>query len=581
MADGIYKTRVLGINLPDDVYSFLESEGMEVFHGTYGPKVDTREVQLDWNTLPIKSQFKLPDNLHEYDVIIEDMHHDEIVDYNLEDNNKDIAISEFNNHIRKLYICKPQNVFDPVPLGCDLVKTGIEAKKNNTLIKILFQENPYQILYFGIDSQNMVPGPRGSFSNYCYIENFSSKIISGDKVKLTEYALSHKLFDGLLSEISYVQTYRAPIIRELGYNEKKDDNFYPLLTNIQGDVISYMYYNKPRNSFTFMFPRVKYEKEIIKRLFNISLYKHFSDIFPSQTANAWLTKDEYELPDVIKLEHEKKAIKQKAEDEIEAKDNEIKACHDKLAFLYGMLTDTGEDLVEDVVTYLQWLGFVNVKKADDEVKEGGILQEDIQVELNANDLLIIEVKGVHGTSTDNECAQIEKNILRRYHERKYKNVYGLYIVNNEIGKEPLKRTLPPFNNTQIQDAKNSCRGLAYSYQLFNLYFEIKDGIITKEDARKSLLDFGLVNFRKGFLSIGIPNKYYKQHTVICFDLHNTAIKINDYLYYEDNRKRMQKVQVQSIQQDKSPMQTVSNGQTGLGIDKAIPNGVEIFIKLQY
>jgi hypothetical protein len=580
MADGIYKTRVLGINLPDDVYSFLESEGMEVFHGTYGPKVDAREVQLDWNTLPIKPQFKLPDNLHEYDVIIEDMHHDEIVDYNLEDNNKDIAISEFNNHIRKLYICKPQNVFDPVPLGCDLVKTGIEAKKNNTLIKILFQENPYQILYFGIDSQNMVPGPRGSFSNYCYIENFSSKIISGDKVKLTEYALSQKLFDGLLSEISYVQTYRAPIIRELGYNEKKDDNFYPLLTNIQGDVISYMYYNKPRNSFTFMFPRVKYEKEIIKRLFNSSLYKHFSDIFPSQTANAWLTKDEYELPDVIKLEHEKKAIKQKAEDEIEAKDNEIKECHDKLAFLYGMLTDTGDDLVEDVVNYLQWLGFDNVEKADDEVDEGGLLQEDIRVELNANDLLIIEVKGVHGTSTDNECAQIGKNILRRFHEHKYHSVYGLYIVNNEIGKEPLKRTLPPFNNTQIQDARNSYRGLAYTYQLFNLYFEIQDGIITKKEAQKCLLDVGLVGFRKNFKLIGVPYSYFKQNTIICLELNNTEIKEGDFFYFEDSRKRLQKLQIKSIEQENTPVSSVCNGKTGFGLVNAVPRGAEILIKKQ-
>lgn len=398
---------------------------------------------------------------------------------------------------------------------------------------------------------------------------------------MTDYELSHMLFEGLISDISYVQTYRTPLVRDFNYSEKKDKNFYPLLINDEDDVISYVYYNKPRKSFTFMFPRVKDEKEILKRLFYKSLYKHFSDLFPLQTANAWLSKEEYELPEVIRLEQDKENIRQKAEKEIEAKDNEIKACHDKLAFLYGLLIDTGDDLVNDVFTYLQWLGLDNVKKADDDVEEGGVLQEDLQIRLKDNDMLIIEVKGVHGTSTDNECAQIGKNILRRTHEHKYHDVYGLYLVNNELGKEPLKRTLPPFKDIQIQDAKNSYRGLAYTYQLFNLYFEIEDGIITKEEARTSLLDYGLVNFRKKFKSLGVPYKYFKQNTVVCIDLKCTEIKVGDFFYFEDNRKRLQRVQIKSIEQDKKSLTSVCNGKTGLGLDQAIPNVAEILIKQNY
>ena len=245
-----------------------------------------------------------------------------------------------------------------------------------------------------------------------------------------------------------------------------------------------------------------------------------------------------------------------------------------------MLTSTGDDLVNDVVTYLQWLGFANVKKADDEVKEGGLLQEDIQVELNANDLLIIEVKGVHGTSTDNECGQIGKNVLRRMREHKYNNVYGLYIVNNEMGKEPLKRTFPPFNETQIQDAENSTRGLAYTYQLFNLYFEIESGIITKEEAQKSLLDYGLVDFRKNFKSVGVPYSYFKQNTIICLEIQNTEIKIGDFFYFEDGRKRLQKVEIKSIEQENTPVSFVCNGKTGFGLVNAVPRGAEILIKKQ-
>ena len=195
-------------------------------------------------------------------------------------------------------------------------------------------------------------------------------------------------------------------------------------------------------------------------------------------------------------------------------------------------------------------------------------------------MLIIEVKGVHGTSTDNECGQIGKNVLRRMREHKYNNVYGLYIVNNEKGKEPLKRTFPPFNETQIQDAENSTRGLAYTYQLFNLYFEIESGIVTKEEAQKSLLDYGLVDFRKNLKSLGVPYKYIKHRTIICLELNNTEIKEGDFFYFEDGRKRLQKVQIKSIEQEGKPLTSVDNGKTGFGLDKAVPNGVEILIKTE-
>lgn len=575
MADESYKTRVLGINLSDDVYAFLEEEGMDVFHGGYGPKIDACGKFEAKSYLPISNRINLPENLHEYEVIIEDMHHSQVEEY-LPQNNKSIALlsDDSEDSIVSLVIHRPQNQYDPVPLGCYYVSEGLR-KKRSPIIKINFQEEIYQASYKGMSSDRNVKDI-ATLTNYLYLEDFCKENINGDKIKLTEYQLSYDLFEGLTDEMSYVQTYFHP--RMPDNNLSKD--FIPLLTNDQGDIISYIYFNNSNGNVSIMLPQLKDKLKLLKRLFYNFLYKYESEFFPMQTANAWLSNEEYELPEVIKHEQDKENIRQKAEKEIEAKDNEIKACHDKLAFLYGMLTSTGDDLVNDVVTYLQWLGFANVKKADDEVKEGGLLQEDIQVELNANDLLIIEVKGVHGTSTDNECGQIGKNVLRRMREHKYNNVYGLYIVNNEMGKEPLKRTFPPFNETQIQDAENSTRGLAYTYQLFNLYFEIESGIITKEEAQKSLLDYGLVDFRKNFKSVGVPYSYFKQNTIICLEIQNTEIKIGDFFYFEDGRKRLQKVEIKSIEQENTPVSFVCNGKTGFGLVNAVPRGAEILIKKQ-
>lgn len=575
MAHENYKTRVLGINLSDDVYNFLIEEGMDVSYGVYGPKIDACGKFETNSYLPISNRIALPDNLHEYDVIIEDMHHTQVEEY-LPQKNKSRALlsDDREDSIISLIIHRPQNQYDPVPLGCFYVSQDLRMK-SGPIIKINFQEKFYEANYKGVSSDRYIRS-FATFSNYQYLEKFCKEGINGNKIKLTEYQLSYDLFEGLTDEMSYVQTYFHP--RMPDNNLSKD--FIPLLTNDQGDIISYIYFNNSNGNVSIMLPQLKDKLKLLKRLFYKFLYKYESEFFPMQTANAWLSNEEYELLEVIKLKQDKENIRQKAEKEIEAKDNEIKACHDKLAFLYGMLTGTGDDLVNDVVTYLKWLGFDDVRKADDDVEESGLLQEDIQVRLPDNDLLIIEVKGVHGTSTDNECGQIEKNVLRRIREHKNINVYGLYIVNNEMGKEPLKRTFPPFNETQIKDAENSTRGLAYTYQLFNLYFEIESGIITKEEAQKSLLDYGLVDFRKNLKSLGVPYKYIKQNTIICLEIQNTEIKIGDFFYFEDGRKRLQKVQIKSIEQEGKPLTSVDNGKTGFGLDKAVPNGVEMLIKTE-
>ena len=122
-------------------------------------------------------------------------------------------------------------------------------------------------------------------------------------------------------------------------------------------------------------------------------------------------------------------------------------------------------------------------------------------------LLVIEIKGIGGTSTDGQCSQIEKIKNRRMQERRNFDVFGLYIVNHQRYQPPLLRENPPFKREQIQDAENDKRGLLTTWQLFNLYFSIKNGCISKEEARKALLKYGLIEFSpQNCVSLGEPVK---------------------------------------------------------------------------
>lgn len=570
-------TRVLSIDMGQEVVDFLRKENLETYDGTFGPLVDARNVDYCWDRLPIYLEQNLPDNLHEYSVVIEDLGFErETIPYDLEQVDKQKAIADTDSSFKSLCLAKPINIFDPVPFCCFLLKSNFETKKGE-LIKIIFQAPKYEVPYSGIRMSNNIHSI-GVFSNYQNILDFTQKSLSGDRVKLVnEYRLSEILFSGLENQLSYSQTFFHPSIPKNGiYDTEPNPHFIPLLLNEQGDIISYVYFEK--KTCTFVLPQIENKVVLLERLFTNCLYRNFSELFPLQTKNTWLTKKEYELPEIVQLCEEKEEARQIYENTIEQKDKSIAEIRKKYNFLYAMLTETGDSLVNNVKQYLEWLGFDNVQSMDEEVKEGEDFQEDLQIHLANNELLIIEVKGLYGTSKDNECSQISKIELRRIHERKYSNVYALYIVNNERGKEPLKRQMPPFTETQIKDAEFAHRAMAYTYQLFNLYFEIETGIISKEEARNALFQNGLVDFRSNFKSIGKPYDYFKNNKVACIELHDTILSVGDKVYFEDDRKRLNVVEIVNIQVDRQNKQTVKDGKVGIEFNMKIPKGAVLLYK---
>lgn len=570
-------TRVLSIDMGQEVVDFLRKENLETYDGTFGPLVDARNVDYCWDRLPIYLEQNLPDNLHEYSVVIEDLGFErKTIPYDLEQVDKQKAIADTDSSFKSLCLAKPRNVFDPVPFCCFLLKSNFETKKGE-LIKIIFQAPKYEVQYSGIRMSNNIHSI-GVFSNYQNILDFTQKSLSGDRVKLVnEYRLSEILFSGLENQLSYSQTFFHPSIPKNGiYDTEPNPHFIPLLLNEQGDIISYVYFEK--KTCTFVLPQIENKVVLLERLFTNCLYRNFSELFPLQTKNTWLTKKEYELPEIVQLCEEKEEARQIYENTIEQKDKSIAEIRKKYNFLYAMLTETGDSLVNNVKQYLEWLGFDNVQSMDEEVKEGEDFQEDLQIHLANNELLIIEVKGLYGTSKDNECSQISKIELRRIHERKYSNVYALYIVNNERGKEPLKRQMPPFTETQIKDAEFAHRAMAYTYQLFNLYFEIETGIISKEEARNALFQNGLVDFRSNFKSIGKPYDYFKNNKVACIELHDTILSVGDKVYFEDDRKRLNVVEIVNIQVDRQNKQVVKDGKVGIEFNMKIPKGAVLLYK---
>ena len=336
-------TRVLSIDMGQEVVDFLRKENLETYDGTFGPFVDARNVDYCWDRLPIYLEQDLPDNLHEYSVVIEDLGFErKTIPYDLGQIHKQKVIADTDSSFKSLCLVNPINIFDPVPFCCFLLKSKFETKKGK-LIEIIFQAQKYEVRYSGIRFSNNTHNI-GVFSNYQNIVDFTQKSLSGDRVKLVkEYRLSEILFSGLEDQLRYSQTFYHPTISKNGsYDTEPNPHFIPLLLNEQGDIISYVYFEK--KTCTFVLPQIENKVVLLERLFTNCLYRNFSELFPLQTKNTWLTKKEYELPEIVQLCEEKEEARHIYENTIEQKDKSIAEIRKKYNFLYAMLTETGDSV---------------------------------------------------------------------------------------------------------------------------------------------------------------------------------------------------------------------------------------------
>lgn len=563
------KTKICCLDVSQNIIDYLSND-FDVYNGSLGKKVD---VSYSYDlTKQLLLNHDLPKNLHEYDIIIDEMCKFDHIPFSKEDHTRKNII---DNNASYFILEYPNNVFDPIPCGSNILKNLLQHKQDKVPIKILFQEKKYDINY---TVRNIANNRTSSYncSNYDHIQDFTKNSLIGQEVLLNDSQLSKILYEKFLNEISYYQTYDHPKKKD---NEKGtyilNTNFIPLLKNKNGQIVSYAWITE--NDITFMLPQLESKVELLQILFNEIIYKHFSEYIPTITANSWLNNSDYYLPGHQPLLEKKEENRRRFENEEKEIDEAIKDNKSKNDFLHKILTETGDFLVEAITQYLRWLGFTNVI-IKDETAENGLLEEDIQIDLKEKGLLIIEVKGINGTSTDAECSQIHKIKFRRCEQRGKFDVYALYIVNNERCIEPLKRTLPPFNEIQIQDAINDKRGLAYTWQFFNLYFNIENNIITKEEARERLLNNGLIDFTPALLELGKPYKYYQSDTVVCLTLNQDyEIKVDDELIYEKDG-RYYKERILEIQQDGNCVQTASNGSFGIKIQNKIPRNKILYLK---
>lgn len=565
------RPQILTLNLTEISNSSLVEKGFNVYKGSLGKLVDTKNEKHTFKYHLLNNDF--PANSHEYDIVIVDFSNEETIDYERSDNKRERNKTENNSYL----ICKyPQTIFDPRGLSSHaFVQEMREIMKKECLI-IVFQNESVDIEYKIVEENGERPISKGSqdANFYEFVPNFyfqQNKFGKETKVLSNNGELTSFL-EKFNKDFTYENTFYHPTIWE---NDEKipDPRFYPIIENLNNEIISYVYITEKQ--VVFVFPVMEDNSEFLPTFLNSIAPSIQPALFPYSTKNKWTENPIYALPNHKRLIEEKEKIEEDFKKSLEIKNKEIKLNNDKYSFLHKILTETGDELVSSVIQFLEWLGFENV--IDMDTQTDGLKEEDIQIE-NEKGLLVIEVKGIGGTSKDSECSQISKIKYRRAKERSKFDVYGLYLVNHQRHIPAKERENPPFTKEQLQDSINDERGLLTTWSLFNLYYEIQNGIITKEEARAVLYNYGLISFiPQNITLVDTIKEIFVKGEVFILNINGVKLKTGDNLYIEKNGK-FKLLTILEIKLDDKIVQEASKGEIGIKGNIKVSKNSKVWIK---
>lgn len=565
--------KVCLVDTAPDVSALLTQKLYDCTTATLGGDVKTPKDRAGMQTY-LRPLVMLPSNLHEFHVVVVDLAKTDGID-------ESEARVELKNTSGKtayaLVSSYPAQVFNSKGFGATTFSREIiDVLKKQSVVVIFAAENEevhYDLAEIGIHGARVVEQLDCETLRLCSgIKEFKNKF--GKTIELHKKETRFHSFIGkYLKGAHYEVTFPHPTVWKKG-NSQPDEKFLPILANAAGEIVGYAMFVD--EGAVFVLPQLARKAEFLVEFFD-NLAGVFPDVFPYNGMFAWLDDGSHPLPGEEEIREQRAAIEAQYVTDVAENETAIANLKSEFSFLRVMLSGTGDELVEAVREYFVWLGYSSAKAMDEHSED--TLEEDIQIDLEPG-VLVVEVKGIGGTSKDKECAQISKIKNRRQEERKAWDVLALYIVNHQRYVSPKLRMNPPFTPNQIKDALLDKRGLITTYQLYNAYFDILRGLITKDDVRTQLLGFGHVKIAPPELTeIGVVEEVFQNGRVVILQLDEATVSVGRKLYILKNDVYETR-NVVGIQLDGVPVDRASGGEFGIQVDAAIKKGSRILIPTQ-
>lgn len=563
--------KICSFDLDNKTTEQLKLQGYNVESSSLGSlvKINNNEHGKGYYCLP---NGIFPENLHEFELLIFDQFN---IDEKYYINNEHEKTNIKDNNDKYIFCAYPQNIFDPRPFTSSIIKDQISIIQSKPSIVIIFANKFERIEYNIVTKGKYSTNPVSTINctNYSFMPNeipFKDNKLGKEVRIVSKNTTLQSILSKFISEFEYRVVFNhRQVWSDRGHVNK--DNFSPLMLNTHDEIIAYAEISEKQ--LTIVLPNLNDKSSLLNELLNNFLPEIQPEIFPNSSKATWKSEELYLLPNEKQLGENKSLLIEKHNTDIIKIDKKIKKNKDKYSFLHNILTLTGDELVIEIIKYLKWLGFDNIKNMDEESNKK---EEDIQIDLPDGSLLVIEAKGIGGTSKDDECAQISKIRSRRCEERDCFDVYALYIVNHQRHLPPLKRKNPPFTNDQISDSELNKRGLITTWQLFNLFFDLQNKILTKEHVMKKFCETGLINFSDDLKEFTTIKEILRNGYIIIFDIKNDKITKNTELY-RCGDYRFEKIDIQSLQIDGKDVQLAENCEIGIKTNYKFKVGDKLYL----
>jgi len=285
-------------------------------------------------------------------------------------------------------------------------------------------------------------------------------------------------------------------------------NHYPVIINRNGDEIaSYGSVYEKRNLPVYVIlPQLKNNANALVKL--LELVAHLRpELFPDREVREWFTSDDFAFAEENAIKGQIDAKIKETIAFIEKKRAEKAEVAQRYSFIKKILVareDAGlapeDKLSTNVQKVLEFLGF-EVEDIDAKIR-GAIRKEDFWVKEGREFLAITEVTGTNAKNPKTKeyndlLGRMTTIFKRRDLVPDASKISGLLVVNYDIDTHARKR--PRLYSGEAEEivaaAKDQNIGLLSTVELYDIAIAAKDNLITREEARRLIKQFGRIEFK--------------------------------------------------------------------------------------
>jgi len=554
------KPKVLLIDLPDEVLESTHSAGFNASGGTFGSPY---KVELGDEYVPVIPKAHLP-NYTEQEIIFVNLKPPETANGPL--GSKTLSKGEND------WWCKcNKGEIDPRSRVMFSAKSDFNRILENGGLFVIFAEPRL------LQTQVFAKIEHGSLHvrEHIWADNWSFLSVIGNLTinaevpgrEITVPDSDHILFQFLRNNIKdakYTATFSP--------SSRFEKQWIPILHNKFGNCVGGLIVPENSKGRILILPQISKKDDAVVTLLREVLPDLSPHLFPHIEGVRWVERDEYELVPVLNYKAGKVEVQLRAERELEELDERISKERSKLGFLHGILTKTDKELVVDVKSCLELIGFEKVIDVDEQIQKEdakGPKQEDLQIH-DKSPALLIEIKGISGLPHESDTIQVVKYVSRRMKEWKRTDVRGVAIINHQRNLPALERNNQNvFMQPQIEDAENHDIIILTSWDLFLLIRGMMKWGWAPNVIQELFYRSGrMPRYPSSYEPIGKIFSYWEKMDVVGVEITDNKLQRGDRIGYVLPRQYLEE-EVLSLQVDNQDVEEAVAGQS-VGIKTGYP-----------